>query len=58
MFGLPPTRIPVTNEGLVRDSLLKMECHPGGDCYCVGGSSKLNVFFKRIRDASALGLKH
>ena len=31
-FGLPPPpRMPVTNEGLVRDSLLKMVHNPGGD---------------------------
>ena len=27
----PPARIPVANEGLVRDSLLKMFHNPGGD---------------------------
>ena len=27
----PPPRIPVANEGLVRDSLLKMVHNPGGD---------------------------
>ena len=33
----------MANQGLVRDSLLKMECHPGGDD-CIlrcGGSSKV-----------------
>ena len=26
-----PSRIPVTNAGLGRNSLVKMSCHPGGD---------------------------
>ena len=34
--------MPVTNEGLVRDSLLKMVHNPGGDCYWVGGRPKGN----------------
>ena len=31
MLGCPPPRIPVANEGLVRDPLLKMFRNPGGD---------------------------
>ena len=37
----PPPRIPVANEGLGWDSLLKMFHNPGGDCYWVGGRPKL-----------------
>ena len=36
-LDLPPPRIPVANEGLGWDSLLKMVHNPGGDCYWVGG---------------------
>ena len=38
---VPPPRMPVANEGLVRDSLLKMVHNPGGDCYWEGGQPKL-----------------
>ena len=34
---VPPPRMPVANEGLVRDPLLKMVHNPGGDCYWEGG---------------------
>ena len=37
----PPPRMPVANEGLGRDSLLKMVHSPGGDCYWVGGRPKV-----------------
>ncbi len=37
----PPPRMPVANEGLGWDSLLKMVHNPGGDCYWVGGRPKL-----------------
>ena len=33
--------MPVTNEGLGWDSLLKMVHNPGGDCYWVGGRPKI-----------------
>ena len=36
----PPPRMPVANEGLGWDSLLKMVHNPGGDCYWVGGRPK------------------
>ena len=42
VLGLyPPPRMPVTNEGLGWDSLLKMVQNPGGHCYWLGGSSKV-----------------
>ena len=31
----------VANEGLVRDSLLKMVHNPGGDCYWEGGTTQI-----------------
>ena len=40
----PPPRMPVANEGLVRDSLLKMVHNPGGDCYWVGGRPNLYIY--------------
>ena len=39
----PPPRIPVANEGLGWDSLLKMVHNAGGDCYWVGGRPKASV---------------
>ena len=40
-----PPRMPVANEGLGWDPLLKMVHNPGGDCYWEGGQPKLwNLF--------------
>ena len=44
ILDLPPPRIPVANEGLGWDSLLKMVHNPGGDCYWVGGRPKVYFF--------------
>ena len=38
----PPPRIPVANEGLGWDSLIKMFHNPGCDCYWVGGRPKVS----------------
>ena len=40
----PPHRMTVANEGLGWDSLQKMSCHLGGDCYWVG-LMQLNTAF-------------
>ena len=37
----PPPRIPVANEGLGWDSLLKMVHNPGGHCYWEGATSNI-----------------
>ena len=50
---VPPPRIPVANEGLGWDPLLKMVHNPGGDCYCEGGQPKvyptIYKFFLHLR---------
>ena len=44
MFGLPHPGFQ-SQMKVYRDSLLKMECHPGGDCYWAGVRSKLHQWF-------------
>ena len=39
---LPGCMMPVANEGLGWDSLLKMVHDPGGDCYWEGGQPNVN----------------
>ena len=38
---VPPPRMPVVNEGLGWDPLLKMVHNPGGHCYCEGATLKI-----------------
>ena len=43
-IGLSPFLITVSNEGLVRDSLLKMERHPGVDWHPgKGATAKVSI---------------
>ena len=41
--GNPPPRMPVANEGLGWDPLLKMVHNPGGDSYWEGGQPKVDL---------------
>ena len=42
----PPPRMPVVNEGLVRDLLLKMVNNPGAHCYWEGATPRVSLLFE------------